>query len=189
MGEAVSFEILRKGEIQTVSVGLNHKMGSHSLVRIENDKAPTYYIYGGLVFNPLTINYLECWGRTWYNDAPKDLLSYLKKNWQQAQQTEIVILNRVLPIEANVGYHDISDVQVISINERQVTCMQDAVDILQRHSEDYVDILTGGGFHIILKSEDETAARESIRTVYKIDAAISDDLVEMRLPPGAKAQR
>ena len=133
---------------------LEHKIGTHRLVRIENDKQPTYYIYGGMVFNPLTINYLECWGGNWWDEAPKALLSHLQRNWKKPGQEEIVVLNRVLPIEENVGYHDINDVQVVSINGKNITRMKDVVEIIDHNTTEYVDILTAKGSHIILKSKD-----------------------------------
>lgn len=177
IGEPISFDILRRGEVRTVSMILGHRIGTHSLVRIEQDKPPTYYIYGGIVFNPLTINYLACWGSNWWNDAPKALLSHLQRNWKQPELQEIVVLNRVLPIEANVGYHDIADVQVVSINGRKIRRMQDVVDILGGNTAEYVDILTAKGSHIILKSQDGRKAKEAIQTAYDINADISDDLL------------
>jgi S1-C subfamily serine protease len=177
IGESISLEILRDGNVQNVSMILGHRIGTHSLVKIEQDKQPTFYIYGGIVFNPLTINYLECWGSNWWNEAPKALLSHLQQNWKQPQLQEIVVLNRVLPIEENVGYHNINDVQVISINGRNISRMKDVVDILGKNTDEYVDILTAKGSHIILKSQDGLKAKDAIKAVYDIKSDISDDLL------------
>jgi S1-C subfamily serine protease len=177
IGELISLEILREGKIKSVPMTLEHKIGTHRLVKIENDKQPTYYIYGGMVFNPLTINYLECWGDNWWNDAPKTLLSHLQQNWKKPKLQEIVVLNRVLPIEENVGYHDINDVQVVSINGKIIERMKDVVEILKHNSSEYVDIMTAKGSHIILKSKDGLKAKDSIKTVYDIKSDISGDLL------------
>ena len=177
IGESVTFEILRDGHIRSVSMILEHKIGTHRLVRIENDKQPTYYIYGGMVFNPLTINYLECWGDNWWDEAPKALLSHLQRNWKKPGLEEIVVLNRVLPIEENVGYHDINDVQVVSINGKNIARMKDVVEILNHNTTEYVDILTAKGSHIILKSKDSLRAKDSIKTIYDIKSDISGDLL------------
>ena len=177
IGESVTFEILRDGNIRSISMILEHKIGTHRLVRIENDKQPTYYIYGGMVFNPLTINYLECWGDNWWDEAPKALLSHLQRNWKKPGLEEIVVLNRVLPIEENVGYHDINDVQVVSINGKNIARMKDMVEILNHNATEYVDILTAKGSHIILKSKDRTNAKNSIKTMYDIKSDISGDLL------------
>jgi hypothetical protein len=130
-----------------------------------------------MVFNPLTINYLECWGDSWWDEAPKALLSYLQRNWKKPGQEEIVVLNRVLPIEENVGYHDINDVQVVSINGKNITRMKDVVEIIDHNTTEYVDILTAKGSHIILKSKDRMNAQKSIKTIYDIKSDISGDLL------------
>jgi hypothetical protein len=35
-----------------------------------------YYILGGIVFEPLTLNLLKIWGSSWYTDALDHLLGY-----------------------------------------------------------------------------------------------------------------
>ncbi len=63
IGDSVQFRILRDGKIMDVDIVLTTPITSTALVPYtQYDKAPTYYIVGGLVFQPLTRNYLNTWG-------------------------------------------------------------------------------------------------------------------------------
>ncbi|NIP29237.1 MAG: trypsin-like serine protease [Candidatus Dadabacteria bacterium] len=66
LGEKINIEILREGIIKNVTVNLNMPIQYSQLVNIHYDKLPSYYIYGGLVFSPLSLNYLKEWGGKWY---------------------------------------------------------------------------------------------------------------------------
>ena len=57
----------------------------------ERDIPPEYFIFGGVVFIPLTLNYLEEWGRDWHLNTV-DYLSYplLFDNWQTEDRKEIM---------------------------------------------------------------------------------------------------
>jgi S1-C subfamily serine protease len=177
IGETIEIIRLRDGEPQKVSIQLRNKIGNNRLVAVENDKPPTYFVYGGVVFNPLTLNYLKCWGDSWYSEAPSDLSAYLKRNWKSDYEKEIVVLNRVLPTEENEGYHHISDQPIAFVNGQPISCMEDLVKILDGKTSGYVDIETAKGYHLILKSDKIKAANKSILTKYKINSDRSEDLI------------
>ena len=178
IGESIGVDVLRNGEIQKLSFILKNKIGTDKLLTMEYDKPPTYFIHGGLVFSTLTINYLQCWGDEWYRDAPNSLLSYLfDHNWKTEQEQEIVVLNKVLPIEENVGYHELNNEILASINGQIITCMRDVVQLLEGQLPEYVDIKTVQGTHITLKRDDIPVAKKSVKAKYKIEYDRSEDLM------------
>src|SRR4030042_1419128 len=64
MGEKVNCSVLRDGTVMEVTIPLSTPTESARLVpNIQYDQAPTYYFVGGLVFQPLTMNYLQTWNR------------------------------------------------------------------------------------------------------------------------------
>jgi hypothetical protein len=72
IGDSVQLRILRNGAIMDFDIVLTMPITSTALVPFtQYDKAPTYYIVGGLVFQPLTVNYLHSW--TEKKDAPVHL--------------------------------------------------------------------------------------------------------------------
>jgi hypothetical protein len=103
IGETVNISILRKGASLTLKVPLTSRLGEERILNYEYDKSPTYFIYGGLVFCPLTINYLTAWGDDWYYDMPADLGIYLYNNWKRKKKDQVVVLNKVLPTDSNAG--------------------------------------------------------------------------------------
>ena len=65
--------------------------------------AAAYFVYGGLVFQTLTRDYLTTWDK-WWNKAPKEFLNYYYLGFRSAEQHEVVILTQILADEINVGY-------------------------------------------------------------------------------------
>jgi S1-C subfamily serine protease len=178
MGETVELEILRNGNRQAVKVPLKSRLGEDHLVKIEWDRPSTYYIYGGLVFNPLTINYLRAWGDTWYKEANVQLLSYLLHNWVEQKGQQIVILNKVLPAALNTGYHNFSNEVVISINNEPIDNMKELVRLMEAETQEneFVNIQLTSNKRIVLKKSDVANASGSILERYKIEKDRSEDL-------------
>ncbi len=73
------------------------------------DVQPTYYVYGGLVFCPLTLNYLYTWGDDWAEDAPYNLLTYFVEEEPSREGEEVVIIIKVLATDFNNGYDDLAN--------------------------------------------------------------------------------
>ena len=71
--------------------------------RSRYDEPPQYFVYGGLVFQTLTRDYLTTWDK-WWNKAPKEFLNYYYLGYRSPEQHEVVILTQILADEINVGY-------------------------------------------------------------------------------------
>ena len=82
------------------------------------DHAPRFYILGGLVLQELSRQYLREFGSDWQKRAPDDLI-YIDR-----YQTDlfpdggkkVVILSRVLPSDATIGYEQLRGLVVTAIN-------------------------------------------------------------------------
>lgn len=59
------------------------------------DKIPSYYIFAGLVFVPLTQPYLHEYGEDWYNTSPRRLCRRAMEDWPKKAGEELVILSQV----------------------------------------------------------------------------------------------
>ena len=76
---------------------LDAAAGAHELVPGSRyDRRPSYYIYGGLVLCPLTLDYLRTWGETWATDAPTQLLNYYVNGRASEPEEEVVLIIKVL---------------------------------------------------------------------------------------------
>jgi len=175
LGDSVKFEILRDGKIKTIQIPLNSRIGEGRLVEMQWDRSPTYYIYGGLVFNPLTTNYLLSWGDEF--DVPANLLIYLTHNWKEKKDSQVVVLNKILPSELNVGYHDIYDKVVISINGNRINNMKDLISLIESDEDEFVDIKLANNRRIVLNKRKILDSNKNILERYNIQFDRSDDLV------------
>ncbi len=111
LGESISMDIIRNGEPLTVTLTLDATVHDLTVVSAKiYDKPAEYLIYGGAVFMPLSLNYLESWGGDWYLNAV-DYLSYpfLFDNWRTEDRNEIVVLTFMLPAEVNTGYETLQN--------------------------------------------------------------------------------
>lgn len=59
------------------------------------DKLPSYYIFAGLLFVPLTQPYLHEYGEDWYNTSPRRLCERALRELPQKPGEQLVILSQV----------------------------------------------------------------------------------------------
>jgi hypothetical protein len=76
------------------------------------DKLPSYYIFAGFVFIPLTQPYLHEFGEDWYNNSPRRLCERALRELPKKAAEQLVILSQVLMDDINVGYERLAELQV-----------------------------------------------------------------------------
>lgn len=59
------------------------------------DKLPSYFIFAGLVFIPLTQPYLHEYGEDWYNTSPRRLCEKALREVPKKAGEQLVILSQV----------------------------------------------------------------------------------------------
>jgi hypothetical protein len=142
------------------------------------DVAPTYYIFGGLVFVPLSLNYLKGFGREgdWFVRAPTELLDLFYNGEPAPEREEVVLLAKVLADEVNVGYHGFVNGVVKRVNGRQIGSTAELAAAFEEHSGRYHTIEDIRGYRLVLDGEEAAASGERILTRYHIGADRSADL-------------
>ncbi len=132
-GDRVELELVREGEPLKAEMVLRRWLLSDYLVppygyggEIE------YLIAGGAVFQDLTLDYLKAWGSQWHLRANRKFFyNYLYNSRRAGEGRErIVILNRVLPDEVNLGYQGLEDLVLVSVNGRPVGKISDVAEAL-----------------------------------------------------------
>lgn len=172
IGESIPLLIVRDRERSTVRMNLDRNFESLCLVpeRIY-DRPPQYFIYGGLVFMPLTLNYLELWGNDWQSKTHGFLSSpYLFNNWRTAQRTRMVILAYVLPSEVNTGYQTLNNLLIQTVDGVPVSGFHHLVALLDGADGEFVEIGTNLGHLVILNVESALKDNEEILFRYGIPA-------------------
>ncbi len=179
----LSLSILRNGEVKNLKIKLNVTMNSTRLVPFEQyDTPPTYYITGGLVFAPLTKNYLLEWGSQWFFSAPSKLLYFYQNGIRTADKREIVLLTKVLADEINLGYHDMDNAVIEKVNGKKIADMADLVKSVEEHKELFHVFEDDSGNKIVLKRGMSDKFSGRILETYKIKSDRSEDLKTKALP-------
>jgi len=119
VGERIRLELIRDGEPLSVEVALSRKRPGDFLVDpYMFDRGPKYLIFGGLIFQELTLPYLESWGEDWTNRAPFNLV-YANADphpFEEEGREKLVFLSNVLKSPSTLGYEGISSVVVAEVN-------------------------------------------------------------------------
>lgn len=128
VGQELQVTVLRDGKEVELLVKLQRKEPSDYLVDpYLFDRGPKYYILGGLLFQELTVPYLELAGDDWQNRGPFKL-AYAAKNpdpFEEEGRKKIVFLSGVLPSNSTIGYEGLSGLILTKINGRPILSITD----------------------------------------------------------------
>jgi len=178
INDTVELDLLRKNKMITLTVKLSKPSHDLRLVPYEEyDVAPTYFILGGLVFQPLTVNFLKLWGDKWHHEASKNLLNQYYYGQPAAGKREIVVLSKVLADEINVGHHNVHDKIVYYVNDKRIANMNDLVNAFESYEGKYHVILDEMGHRIVLEKKKVDENGRSILQKYGINSDRSRDLM------------
>ena len=164
IGDTVKLDIKRDGEALSVSIVL--KRWAPLVARSRYDQAPQYFVYGGLVFQTLTRDYLTTWDK-WWNKAPKEFLNYYYLGFRSPEQHEVVILTQILADEINVGYGHLYNEAVATLNGKVPRDMEDFVAQLSA-ATGVVEITTTSGGMLMMDSDEVRKSTNRILTRYHI---------------------
>ena len=177
INDYANVKILRDQDIKNVQIQLTKSINFQRLVPYQQyDVAPTYYILGGLVFAPLTENYLQTWGKPPYKDAPCNLRYFFEHGNKNANQKQIIVLTKVLADDVNVGYHGMKDRIITTVNNNEISSMIDLVKSFEQNKSKYNIIKMKSGNEIILNRYDVESSKKRILNRFNIDFGRSDDL-------------
>ena len=164
VGDTVDVVLMRAGRRMTVTLTLQPLR--QLVPRSQYGQQPSYFIYGGLVFQTLTRDFLATWDK-WWNKAPKEFLFHYFSGARTDERQEIVILTQVLGDEINVGYEQFYNESVATVNGRVPRDMADFVRMLDS-ARGVLELRTSGPGIIMLDAEQIRAANQRILARYHI---------------------
>ena len=177
LGEDLSLHILRHGEHKTLTVNLHRPQWHDWLVPLDQyDVLPTYYIFAGAIFVPLTKNMLKAWGGNWARTAPLELVHYLHRNIPSREGEQVVLILKFLPDDVNQGYHNAAYWVVEDVNGQPIHHMNDLVNAIETSDAPFIELTSVNGAIMVFDRERALAAHARILQTYRIPADRSDDL-------------
>jgi hypothetical protein len=102
---------MRNKQVQEVSVVLKPQFDLVPLA--QHDVLPPYFVYCGLVFQVLSLDYLTHTFQSGAVAAPKSLLALFESSNPSEDRFEVVLLSHVLTHAVNLGYDELLN-QVIT---------------------------------------------------------------------------
>ncbi len=181
VGDTLALQIMRNGKSMAVELTLEPLR--QLVPRAQYDREPSYFIYGGLVFQTLTRDFLSTWDK-WWNKAPKEFLYQYFSGTRSDERQEIVILTQVLADETNVGYDQFYNESIVAVNGRLPRDMADFVQMLES-ARGLIELRTSGPGVLMLDAEQAHAANERILSRYHIRRDRSLHLTAAVLAAGA----
>lgn len=149
-GDTVKLKIMRDAEEITIDYVLPKVDYRLEIVPLATfDQEPEYFIMGGLVFQPLTVPFLQSWGADWTRKAPFRL-AYAAKDNPTPDNPSYIVLTMVLPDPVNLGYQDARFLIVDKLNGQRVRTLQQLVAAKEQPRD---------GFHVLEFRDGDTLQR------------------------------
>ncbi|KAK7839228.1 protease do-like 10 [Quercus suber] len=142
------------------------------------DKLPSYYIFAGLVFVPLTQPYLHEYGEDWYNTSPRRLCERALRELPKKAGEQLVVLSQVLMDDINAGYERLAELQVKKVNGVEIENLKHLCQIVETCSNESVRFDLDDERVIVLNYHLAKIASSKILRRHRIPSAKSDDLID-----------
>ncbi|MDF1826311.1 MAG: PDZ domain-containing protein [Verrucomicrobiales bacterium] len=143
-GDTIKVDIIREKEPKTIEFELIRKHPADFLIDpYMFDRGPKYVIFGGLIFQELTLPYLESWGEEWVNRAPFKLVhaNANPEEWEEEGREKLVFLSNVLKTPSTLGYEGLNSAIITKVNGESIRNITDLAAAL--------DDVPEGGIHTI----------------------------------------
>jgi hypothetical protein len=140
---------------------------------------PEYVVTGGLVFQPLSVDYLQGWPE---RERPSHLQELLNKGKVSEDQNQIVILTNILASRCNAGYGSgwIGAPILKAVNGSKVKDIKHLailIDHAMQQDQDEFIVFTLSGYLddqiIVLKKSQVIAENSLIQAIYDIPKLVS----------------
>src|ERR1700747_3212834 len=164
-GDQVKFDIWRDKQAISGSVQLDtvppYLMQSHRY-----DVRPRYVVYGGLLFQPLSLDLLEAY-------QPSDLrlrhfFDFYVNDEIYLEHPDVIVLTTILPDPINTYLAAYRGGIVDSINGKKIRKLEELSKTLTEPADRLVIDMIGDGPPLVLDPKQVEAARDRIRTRYNV---------------------
>ncbi|MGE3312420.1 MAG: trypsin-like peptidase domain-containing protein [Limisphaerales bacterium] len=167
-GETVPLRILRDGKEMKVDLPV-YVYTADRAAGNQHDRPPKYFVHGGLVFTPLSQDYLRSFGRDWGDSASGELvyeLFYIRHEKPDEARPEPVVLATILPSPVNANLNVRGRALVDTINGIRIEKMEDVIRAFESKTEGQHLIEFAGkqGFECLDQAEARAANAMILKT-------------------------
>ena len=164
-GDTVKLDLLRDKKPMTVIIEL-HPLWPYLFQGHHYDVQPRYVVYGGLLFQPLTLDMMQAY-------QPQDLrlrhyFDYFVTEQIYLEHPEVIVLTNILPDPINTYLSPYRNGIVDQINDQKIRTLDDLAKVLSEPAERFVVRMIGDGPPLVLDPKEVDAARERIKKRYNV---------------------
>lgn len=171
VGDGITLRALRHGEPFEMKLALQPDA---SLVpRDRHDVRPDWLIYGGLVIQPLGLDYLQTWSKL--REAPREMVLLYARAMRSPERRQALVISKVLAHGLNQGYGHFAD-RIIAAVDGVVP--RDLGDLAQRldRAKGVVRIATTSGGMAVFDAAAVRAETAELLARYRIPCDRSEGL-------------
>jgi S1-C subfamily serine protease len=184
VGVSVAFDLAQNNDILPLKIWRDGQMIDVQLpVKVYNedqaqgnqyDVLPRYYIFGGLVFTPLSLDYLKTLGQNWSEVAGRELiyeLAYRHIEDPDHWRPESVVLASILDHPVNANFTTRGETMVDKINGMRIERLSDVPKAFAATPgpDAIIEFLPDHHFEVIRKDDAEKAMPEILNN-YSVPA-------------------
>ncbi|MEM1029716.1 MAG: serine protease [Myxococcota bacterium] len=188
VGDLMPVVVWRDGRATTLELSLT---APRSLVAEDRyDVRPSFFVYGGLLFVPLTRDFLKTWGDGWWQAAPRELVALYESGIVTEDRREVVVLQKVLADRVNQGYHDVDNQVVVAVDGQPVRSLRHLVERVEaRPAATFTRFRMSDGAEIVLDRLEVRTRHRAILDKFGVPHDRSEDLRPPELPPNPGLHR
>ena len=187
VGDVIPLRIWRDGRRLTRRVTLTR----HSpLVQARPaGNRPSYFLYAGLLFVPLSLAWLETWGDDWDGSAPASLVALYERGLRTSRAREAVVLQKVLADPVNRGYHEMESVRILRAQGRPVRSLAHLTRIVEKAKDEFVTFETSDKQQLVIDRAQAEKRSERLMRRYGVHADRSEDIGSARRRPSKSEEK
>ncbi|XP_010027524.2 protease Do-like 10, mitochondrial isoform X1 [Eucalyptus grandis] len=140
------------------------------------DKHPSYYIFAGLIFIPLTQPYLDEYADR-YSMWPRRLCERALEELPRNAGQEIVIISKVLTADINAGYEHLAELQVRKVNGTEIENLSHLYRLVEDCTDESIRFDLDNEGVIVFNYPMAKTATTTILMRHRIPSTASADLI------------
>jgi len=164
-GDSVKFDILRDKQPTKVTINL-YKPWPYSIQGHSYDVRPRYVLYGGLLFQPLSLDMLEAYRSS--DLRLRHFFEYFILEQIYLQHPDVIVLANILPDPINSYLAPYRGAIVDEINGKKIRTLDELAKAFAEAPERLVIRMIGDGPPLVLDRNKIESARERIKTRYNV---------------------
>jgi S1-C subfamily serine protease len=167
-GDKMKWKIWRDKKEMEIEVPL-FTYSKDKLEGNQYESLPRYYVYGGLVFTPISRDYMKTLGGAWTDPGNSDLfyeLFYRRHEQPETARTEAVAFSTILPHSVNANFSAKGRMLVDKINGIKIDKLEDVVRAFESASatgQDTLELGNEGTFECLDRAQVRAANAEILK--------------------------